>query len=164
MLQGIPNMPFHGAVTDLQVWDRVLEDEGVVRWLDCTPGTDREGNLLTWDTLNLNISGLVTQEIEASEICPKKDKQKEYLHLNFRKGFEDTRKLCKNVGAEIATIDSQETYDNIIKDLDESCTFIFAGYKYREDSGWVDVNTGMALEFRNWDENEPLNQTGKRFN
>ena len=63
MLQGIPNMPFHGAVTDLQVWDRVLADDCVVRWLDCT-GTDREGNLLTWDTLNLNISGLVTQEIE----------------------------------------------------------------------------------------------------
>ena len=62
-------MPFHGALTDLQVWSRALAGEEVVQWLDCAPGMARRGNFLVWDTLNLTISGLDTHQIDESEIC-----------------------------------------------------------------------------------------------
>ena len=65
--------PHHGAVSDLQVWSRLLDDDEVLQWLQCRSGL--VGDFLSWETLQINITGLYTWDREKDDICPKEKKK-----------------------------------------------------------------------------------------
>ena len=44
--------PLHGTMTDLNLWDSVLEEEKVVDWTRC--GADQRGNVIHWSSGNLD--------------------------------------------------------------------------------------------------------------
>ena len=65
--------PLHGAMTDLNVWDSVLEEEQLLNWTRCGPGgniidwrsgnLDMEKNVITWDNSSLDIIKLETNKL-----------------------------------------------------------------------------------------------------
>ena len=62
----------------------------------------------------------------------------------------------------MATIDSQEIYEEVVEGLEDEC-YLYSGYKliqHDHNATWTNVNTGDILNISNWDENEPLNKTG----
>ena len=48
--------PTHGAVTEVNVWSRVLSDSEVSEWSNC--GSVQGGKVVDWATAALNVSGL----------------------------------------------------------------------------------------------------------
>ena len=140
-----------------------LDEKEEADWLQCTPGLDRmQGNYLSWEAVSLNMSGLDILEMDQSDVCPK-DINKKYFHFKYKKNFEDTMKLCKNFGTQIATIDSREKFEEIVRDLEDVCTYIFTGYRLKQNYNgptWVNVNTGDGLQFVNWEVDEPDIETG----
>ena len=50
-----------GKMTDFQVWDKFLGPDQLLAWTDCK--SRLEGNLLPWSTTDLNLTGLVEEEV-----------------------------------------------------------------------------------------------------
>ena len=60
--------PQFGAVSDVQVWDKVLGEESLAKWASCE--TELQGNVLTWSSALLQVTALSV------------------VHLNIREGFQ----------------------------------------------------------------------------
>ena len=65
--------PHHGALTDLQVWDRVLSPAQVSAWISCqAEPSQTQGNIVSWERVEsqLNIStSLNMTNLQRSETC-----------------------------------------------------------------------------------------------
>ena len=48
--------PMFGAVSDVQVWDKVLSDDSLVQWASCQ--RQIEGNVLSWSRAVLQVTAL----------------------------------------------------------------------------------------------------------
>ena len=155
-MEGFPR-PLHGAVSDLQVWSRLLEEEELLQWLHCR--SDLLGNFLTWESLHLNTTGgLLTSDRHKDDICWKENKKKKYFNFDLKMIFEETRTFCRNIGGEIATVESPENYAEMTEGLLGVCTHIYTGHRRSEEDGtsWLNVNTGARLAYNNWAPHEPL--------
>ena len=51
--------PNHGAMTDVNIWDRVLSEQEQADWMFCKTETSG-GNVVSWGSAQLNITGLIT--------------------------------------------------------------------------------------------------------
>ena len=136
VMEGFPHGPLHGAVSDLQVWSRLLQEEELQQWLHCR--SDLVGNYLNWATLHLNITGLHTWYWDKDDICSKENSKEKYFHFEHKINFEETRQFCKNLGGEIATVDSSEKYEEMFEGLlggDGDCSYIYTGYRAARRTG-----------------------------
>ena len=60
--------PHHGALTDVNIWDRILSEQEQSDWMFCK--TETGGNVVSWESAQLNITGLNTDLINREEPCP----------------------------------------------------------------------------------------------
>ena len=58
----------HGAMTDVNIWDRILSEQDQSDWMFCK--TETGGNVVSWESAQLNITGLNTDLINREETCP----------------------------------------------------------------------------------------------
>ena len=58
----------HGAFTDVNIWDRILSEQEQSDWMFCK--TETGGNVVSWESAQLNITGLNTDFLNREETCP----------------------------------------------------------------------------------------------
>ena len=77
--------PHHGALADLQVWDRVLSSHQISAWSSCqTEAGQAQGNIISWETVELNIStSLNIANIERGQTCYRDTTQTRKLEWSF---------------------------------------------------------------------------------
>ena len=112
-------VPSHGAVTDVNIWSRVLSEEEILAWALC----EKEvlGPVLSWEGVDLSISRLETLEIERDRICLKQNNEKKLLGFNLMKSFDQTVQFCENVGGSMAVARDLETLGKIIEAFQSNC-------------------------------------------
>ena len=134
----------HGSVTDLNIWDRVLNHKEISDWTSCQ--TETEGNVLNWETARLNVTELNVSQIERNETCYQK-KDSTYLAFHHRLDFDATIRFCQNIGGIMAVLDGAQAYQDIKTAVDEvePEEGFFTGFTDREKAGeWVSATTGAA--------------------
>ena len=57
--------PMFGAVSDVQVWDRVLSDDSLAQWVSCQNQT--QGNILSWTRARLEVTDLSVVDTDMRE-------------------------------------------------------------------------------------------------
>ena len=109
--------PFDGAITDLQIWSRIFNDEDIQNWSECN-GVE-PGDFFQWENAKFEFTGdIETLEVKESDICTQQD-IKRFLAFPEKLNFIDSVKFCKNIGGEIAVVEDFETVEKIQNALSE---------------------------------------------
>ena len=158
-----PN-PFHGAVSDLNIWSGVLSEQEILAWSLCQG--DGPDTLLSWGEASLKITLLAVEEIEKSKICMKKKTGNNLIGFNLKKSFDETVKFCQSIGGVISVAKDQESMEEIRKVHERNCgqdtSIIHSGYSDMEEEGsWTDAATGQSMSWLHWAPENPSNYTNK---
>ena len=139
--------PHHGALTDVNIWDRMLPEQEQSDWMFCK--TETGGNVVSWKSAQLNITGLNTHLINREETCPgPKNITKLIAFNNSFFNFFDSVKLCQNLGGQIAVATDGETCKLMNQIFAEVCvggTAFFSGHTDSEERTvvhpWSEITT-----------------------
>ena len=103
--------PFDGAITDLQIWSRIFNDEDIQNWSACN-GVE-PGDFFQWENAKFEFTGdIETLEVKKSVICSQQV-IKRFLAFPEKLNFIDSVKFCKKIGGEIAVADDFETVEKM---------------------------------------------------
>ena len=80
--------PHHGALTDVNIWDRILSEQELSDWMFCR--TETGGNVVSWQSAQLNITGLNTDLINREETCPGHQDITHFMAFNTKLDFHDS--------------------------------------------------------------------------
>ena len=80
--------PHHGALTDVNIWDRVLPQQEQSDWMFCK--TETGGNVVSWESAQLNITGLNTGLVNKEETCPGPQNITQLMAFNIKLNFQDS--------------------------------------------------------------------------
>ena len=80
--------PHHGAMTDVNIWDRNLSEQDQSDWMFCK--TESGGNVVSWESAQLNITGLNTDLINREETCPGPQNITHFMAFNIKLNFHDS--------------------------------------------------------------------------
>ena len=142
-----------GAITDVNIWDRLLTGSEVDRWGRCQLLPDG-GNVLSWSSAKWDITaGLQEEEVAREEICAAKDSF--VLVSEKPRSFDATDKYCRMLGGEMMVARDGEALDQMIQTYNftkpplnfgyNMQQFFFIGYRQNENEVYLDVNTGDLL-------------------
>ena len=81
-------VPHHGALTDVNIWDRILPEQEQSDWMFCK--TETGGNVVSWESAQLNITGLDSDLINREETCPGHQNITHFLAFNTKFNFHDS--------------------------------------------------------------------------
>ena len=100
--------PMHGMVTDLNIWSRVLSSQEISDWSQCRH--DQPGDVLRWEEAELNITDLLSLDLDLASICPESAGEKQtYFSFNMNKTFQETVRFCETMGGHIAVAGDNES-------------------------------------------------------
>ena len=85
--------PFHGAMTDVQLWSRRLNMKELDRWFSCEDLVP--GDLINWNTAELEVEGLEMMSGDEEEICRPKIKMKAF---NKKLNLKQSLTFCEKYG------------------------------------------------------------------
>ena len=153
-------LPFHGEMTDVNVWSRVLSEEEIIKWKKCE--AIEAGDVVNWETVKLNLTaGVEIIEEEREKTCWKEETAKTYKAFKSKATFDEMIKLCKNIGGHIAVAEDETALSLIETTFKDNCIsdeFFYTGFTDREkDREWVNVNNGQLLAWDNWAPKNPVN-------
>ena len=117
--------------------------------------------MVSWESAQLNITGLNTDLVNREETCPGPQNSTEIMAFNIELGFYDSITFCQKIGGQMAVAVDRETLDLMNETFSEVCggkslSEFYSGFTDREVEGeWRDVNTGDLLTWNNWLEGEP---------
>ena len=162
------NNPFHGALSDLNVWSRALTEAELAGWARCELG--QPGDLLDWRMAELNMTGLNTASVDREEICGEQQEQSQHIRsFNTRLSFYDSVRFCQRFG-KIATAGATLKGPQIDKMLEAFLKVespvcdpwgFYSGTIYSEElHSWVDFLTGDQVEVGDWYPGRPGNNSG----
>ena len=157
------NHIFHGAITDVHMWNRSLTDSELEDWTGC--GAVPPGDLINWETVDLSRTGLELQTVDIGEICEMKTKKSLMAAFNRKLNFLDSAKFCSSVGEVVSGLEDNELEEMIgaVRALEEpvcSTTVISTGMIWSEEvRSWTDFNTGRRVTVENWYPDRPSNDT-----
>ena len=101
--------PHHGALTDVNIWDRILPEQEQSDWMFCK--TETGGNVVSWESAQLNITGLNTDLISREETCPGPQNIRHFMIVFTRQlNFFDSVKFCRKLGGQMAVATDKETF------------------------------------------------------
>ena len=80
--------PHHGALTDVNIWDRILPEQELSDWMFCK--TETGGNVVSWESAQLNITGLNTDLVNREETCPGPQNITHLMAFNTKLNFQDS--------------------------------------------------------------------------
>ena len=160
------NSPHHGALTDLNIWSRVLAQQDLQDWMWCR--SEEAGDLVSWETSELDITGgLNLTNIEREEIClnTHNSNKKNYLSFNSIKNLDETVDFCQKIGGQIAVAWDREIFLAMNKSFSgvscqEKNGFYLGFTDLQVEGQWVDVNTGAPMTWQAWRTGEPNNYGG----
>ena len=157
--------PVFGAVTDLNIWGRVLATEEVMAWENC--GMVGEGDIVAWEDIQLDRVGLEVVILDRDLMCVRKETE-EFMVSETKKNFYESLELCSAVfGGEIAVLGDNETMQEVIAVLETADQAVcgaelWSGFTDREVEGvFVNTYTGETAGWDGWLEGEPNNQGGE---
>ena len=140
-----------GAVTDVNLWRRILTEEEITDWQHCRSQPAEAA--LTWEAAELNIKLMEISEVDMKETCLTAPEGKHYVAFNLGRNMEDSETLCKSLGGELAVMRDEESAGEISRAFGEVCSeelqSIYSGFR-RVDGRWTDVVTGEMLRWTNW--------------
>ena len=120
----------HGAMTDLNIWDRILTEQEQSDWMFCKTEAGA-GNLVSWQSAHLNITGLFTDLIEREETCPAAQIIPQIMAFNTKLNFYDSQMFCKKMEGQLAVATNQETSDLMKETFSNFCPrerYFYSGY------------------------------------
>ena len=92
--------PFNGAITDVNIWNRILSEKETSNWSKCV--SNESGNTLNWEKAQFKKSEKITiGEMEKYEIC-EVSKPTSFIAFKNRLQFEESIQFCKNVGGQLS--------------------------------------------------------------
>ena len=157
--------PFHGALTDVNVWSRVLSVEEVEAWAGCrlsSSGGDG-GRLVSWETASLTTRGVRLGSVERSSTCYRPEIS--FLISRSEKTFDDTVKFCSGLGGRMATARDEADLTEMLRIFSGECegsSKLYTGHTDREQEGrWVEADTGLSSS-NSWWVWRPGEPTGER--
>ena len=92
--------PMYGAVTDLQVWDKVRDEKEIQSWSECRDNVG--GNIINWSDLTMKIIGYEVAEVRKEEVCPRAALN--FVPFETMKNFEESQSFCSNLGGKMAVV------------------------------------------------------------
>ena len=136
--------PHHGAMTDVNIWDRILPEQEQSDWMFCK--TETGGNVVSWESAQLNITGLNTDFVNREETCPGSQNITHLVAFSKKMDFFDSHRFCQKLEGHIAVAVDKETSDLMNQTFVDICPnnpSFFSGFTDSEVEGeWRDVNTG----------------------
>ena len=154
---------FHGAMTDVQVWNRVLTPSQLTAWAQCEAGGS--GDLISWDTAVINVTGASRLTADKEEICRRKENNNNIVAFNRKSSFSQSVKLCHTVGEVASVMEETEEEDMtsaVLGLTSPVCSqeVIPAGLVYsQERQAWTEFTTDREVAVDNWYDGRPSNDT-----
>ena len=160
-----------GAIKDINVWDTILSQEELEKWMDCI---QLDGNVFSWQNSShqIKLEGLkMVANYSLNNNCHETENIR-YIVGNIPLNFEDAFNFCSKLGS-MAVISNKEKALEVNRTLDlyrkEDFatgqwvnTFpagdIYTGHTDIEKEGdWVVHNTDETMDWQNWSPGEPKN-------
>ena len=163
--------PFHGALTDVNLWRRVLSLEELEAWAGCrlltTGGSGGSGGLLVnWETARLTSRGVMEGRVERSSTCYREENS--LLISRTERTFEGTVQFCATLGGSMAVARTEEDLAEMLVvfsgECEASSSLLYTGHTDKQvEGGWAEVNTGLvsSSSWWRWSPGEPTTQTGE---
>ena len=169
--------PMDGSITDLNVWDFMLEEEAVVNWTRCggykggniidwrRGNLDTEKEVLSWNNASLELIKLETTTMSMEVICPNnspKLKEKKLKTFEISRDYQGNIDFCHNIGGQLAVARDNQTLMEIVSavaevGLERCKNFFYIGFSDEEEEDvWRDPD-GNSLRWDNWNDGEPNN-------
>ena len=99
--------PFHGQLSDINIWSRVLLDKEIKNWSKCTGNQDL-GMYLDWSNIEIkHTEEIKVLDVDKSQMC-KEPKTERFIAFHDQLAFEETVQFCKNIGGELAVAKDKE--------------------------------------------------------
>ena len=138
--------PSHGAITDVNIWGRLLSDQQTLDWALCRTA-ELEGDVTAWRTAELKIAGLFSSEVERNVTCPAGSTG--YAGFNVSLDFEGGEQFCRNIGGTLAVGRDRESLEQISRVFQQNCQpgldLFYPGFTDRQVEGlWVHSVTGRV--------------------
>ena len=152
--------PMYGAMTDLNVWDKILSDAESELWLNSTNQT--EGNFFSWQnsSQHIELTGLKKINDSLDNICYQ-NKSSHLVVGNEALNFEETLNYCNKKMGSMIVISSKETALEVNKTLElfaPNSWWVYSGHTDIEEEGrWVVHGTQQEKAWGNWKPGEPNN-------
>ena len=130
-------------MTDVNIWDRILSEQELSDWMFCR--TETGGNVVSWQSAQLNITGLDTDLMDREETCPGPQNITHVMMVFTRQlNFFDSVKFCQKLGGQMAVATDKETSELMIRSHVEVCPQkkkFFSGFVDSDEKAeWKDVN------------------------
>ena len=160
--------PFHGSMTDINIWNYFLANEEIHGWMKCENSLEK-GKLFNWNNLSdPDYDNIITEEakihIESTDLICKKNIEDDRLVVTDQNyTFDETYKFCKGFGS-MAVASDNHTAKQIVDALYRyNCDRwgAFTGHTdWEEEGNFAEFETGRKINFTNWAEKEPNNGLG----
>ena len=146
---GSKRSPMHGAITDVNVWNKILSKEDIENWTDCKdPGG---GNFLNWNNATVNLELLEDIEMDKSSVCGsnlKASKSKQILGFHFKtNSVDEHNNFCQSIGLNVAVTENIEELRKMHQFQKEDCNveWFFVGY-IMDEGNWVNINDNQPMK------------------
>ena len=140
---------FHGAVTDLQIWRRLLTTGEIDDFNQCQPSII--GDTYRWDPSQLTVQGrLEIEDISVEEYCPR-SRERILVGSGRLMGFFQSEKFCREVlQGRVAVAENVEILramgeENEYGDCPE---FFYTGYTKDQNGDFVDYYDKNPMTLR----------------
>ena len=136
-------------ITDIQIWNVKKTPQFIEKLSICQ--TNEEGNILKWSESKIQTNLTIYEEVKLKDICKKSSMK--VISYGERMDFTNTRKLCKNLGGDIAIASSKSNLDQMLAasrtaaQKSELCqSGFFTGYSDDKEEGkWTDIVEGNTM-------------------
>ena len=90
---------FSGQVTELNIWDYVIDDGAVKNMAECRGDFSKfKGNILSWSPSNWTRNGGInTTEIKYEDLC-NEPAEKNFIIIPQQQSIKVSRKICEKLG------------------------------------------------------------------
>ena len=93
----------------MNIWDRILPEQDQSDWMFCK--TETGGNVVSWESAQLNITGLNTDFVNREETCPGSQTITHLVAFSKKMDFFDSHRFCQKLEGHIAVAVDKETSD-----------------------------------------------------
>ena len=117
------------------------------------------GDILDWQTAQLNITRLETKQGSEREGCYQEE-QTNFVSFKPPRDYDDSLQFCQNIGGVIAVARNTAVFDEMFQANREVCPSspFYLGYTDRRTEGtFLDSVSGSPITLNNWREGEPNN-------
>lgn len=160
-LGGVPQRPFAGYLTDINIWSRGLRSESLRDFVHCDPVLEPP-DLLQWEKLTLSWVGRKVGEKNLSkrEICGSETESNQFLtFFDERLNMYQSLKTCNSLKGQLGSGKDFKTFADKIMALETRCN---EGYwipiikKDENDEEFLDANTNNSVSVKlPWAEGQP---------